>query len=122
MTATPKTAKKIESSMEPMLEYNTMMADAAEAVFTIEMNCARTLTKLGIDNLIAGMKVRTAGEMLGYAEAQKSLMGKMSDMYFADAKALADIGYKFMDSSFSLFESSFKSAAAAATSDLMKAA
>ena len=108
-------AKKVEVAFEPIVEFNNMVAKAAEAAFNLQMESLQAYTKLGIDNVNAGLKVRNADDMASYAELQKSLAQKASDMLVSDAKAFTELNTKFIDGARAMMEDGVKSSVAAAT-------
>lgn len=115
---TKSTTKTFEAAMEPMVEFNGLVTKTLEESFNLQMASLQAYTKIGMENVKAGLKVRTMDDMASYAEMQKELAQKTSDMMMSDAKALADMGNKFIESSKTMMEGNMKTAAA----DMTKAA
>lgn len=118
---TKTTAKTFEAAMEPMVEFNGLVTKTLEESFNLQMASMQAYTKIGMENVKAGLKVRTVDDMASYAEMQKELAQKTSDMMMSDAKAMAAMGNKFMESSKTMMEGNMKTAAAAAA-DMTKVA
>lgn len=117
----PKSSfKKMEAAFEPILEFNNLLAGTMEEAFNLQVESAQGYAKLGIDNINAGFKIRSVDDMMSYAESQKELAQKTSDMMIADAKSYSELGAKFVDSLRSMVESNMKTSVAAAT-DAVKA-
>lgn len=108
-------AKKFEAAFEPYVEFNNMVVKTAETAFNMHMQSMQAFAKLGMDNVNAGLKVRTMDDMVAYAEKQKDVAQKASDMFVADAKAFADLNAKFVEEARTMVESNVKSTVAAAT-------
>ena len=120
-TKTSAATKKVEAAFEPVIEFNNMIAKAAETAFNLQMESLQSYAKLGIDNVNAALKVRTMDDMASYAEYQKELAQKASDMMVSDAKSFADMSTKFLDGARTMIEGNVKSSVAAAT-EAVKAA
>lgn len=118
---TKSSAKKIEDLFEPMIEFNNMLAKAAETTFNMQIASFQAYSKLGIENMNQALKIRSVDEMTAFAEAQKDMAKKVSDMIASDAKAFAEMSTKFYDNAKTMAEGNVKSTVAAAT-EVMKAA
>lgn len=106
-----------EAAFEPFMAYGKMAAETAETAetaFKMQMDSAKAYAKVGMDNVTEGIKVTDFDQMAAYAEKQKEVAKKTSDMMIADAKAYADLGAKFFDSARGLMEDSVKSSMTAA--------
>ena len=113
--------KKFETSFEPMMEFNKMVAGSMESSATMMMDSFQSYAKLGIDSMSDSLKVRSPEDMMSYMESQYSVAQKASDMMMSDAKAYSDMGIKFFNDVRSLYESGMKTSVSAAT-EAMKAA
>ncbi len=107
-------AKKVETAFEPVVEFNKMMVETAEAVFNMQMESLQTYTKLGLDNLNASLHVRNVDDMVAFTEKQKEIAQEASDRFTADAKAIAELNTRFVDETRTMVENNMKSAMAAA--------
>ena len=113
--------KKFETSMEPVMEFNKMIAGSMESSYNMMMDSFQSYAKLGIDSMQSGLKVRTPEDMVSYFETQHAMAQKASDMMMSDAKSFSDLGIKFFNDVRSLYESGVKTSVSAA-SEAMKAA
>jgi phasin family protein len=118
---TKASAKKIEDLFEPVIEFNNMLAKAAETTFNMQIASFQAYSKLGIENMNQALKIRSVDEMTAFAEAQKDMAKKVSDMIASDAKAFAEMSTKFYDNAKTMAEGNVKTTVAAAT-EVMKAA
>ena len=98
-----------EEVFEPFMAYGKIAAESAETVMKIQLDSVKAFTKLGMENFSEGLKVTDFDEMTAYAEKQKDVAKKASDMFMTDAKACADIGTKFFDGAKVMFEDNVKS-------------
>ena len=98
-----------EEIFEPFMAYGKMAAESAEKVMKIQMDSVKAFTQLGMENFSEGLKVTDFDAMTVYAEKQKDVVKKASDMFMTDAKACADIGAKFFDGAKVMFEDNVKS-------------
>ena len=112
--------KKLETSFEPVMEYNKMIAGSMESTYNMMMDSFQIYAKLGIDSMQSGLKVRSPEDMVSYFEAQHAMAQKASDMMMSDAKSFSDMGIKFFNDVRSLYESGMKTSVTAAT-EAMKA-
>ncbi len=112
--------KKLETSFEPVMEYNKMIAGSMESTYNMMMDSFQSYAKLGIDSMQSGLKVRSPEDMVSYFEAQHAMAQKASDMMMSDAKSFSDMGIKFFNDVRSLYESGMKTSVTAAT-EAMKA-
>ncbi len=103
-----------EQTFEPFLAYGKLATEAGEKVFKMQMDSTKAYAKVGTDNLAEGFKVTNFDQMTSYAEKQKDILKKTNDMLIADAKAYADIGAEFFDSTRSLMEDTVKNTMTAA--------
>ena len=115
------TFKKFEPSFEPFIEFNTMVAEAAESTFKYQMDSLQGYATMGVDNLNSGLKISTPDDLISYSESQKKMAQKVGGMIVADLKAYSDMGMKFFDDVKSMMESNMKTSMAAAT-EAVKAA
>jgi phasin family protein len=113
--------KKFETSMEPVMEFNKMIAGSMESSYNMMMDSFQSYAKLGIDSMQSGLKVRTPEDMVSYFETQHAMAQKASDMMMSDAKSFSDLGIKFFNDVRSMYESGVKTSVSAA-SEAMKAA
>jgi phasin family protein len=113
--------KKFEASIEPVVEFNKMIAGSMESSYNMAMDSIQSYAKLGIDSMQTGLKVRTPEDMVSYFETQHAMAQKASDMMMSDAKSFSDMGIKFFNDVRSLYESGMKSSVTAAT-EAMKTA
>ena len=104
-----------EEIFTPFMAYSKMAAESAEKVMKIQMDAVKAFSKLGVENFSEGLKVADFDQMTSYAEKQKDVAKKASEMFRKDAKACADIGAKFYDGAKVLFEENVKSTVDAAT-------
>lgn len=111
---TQSTDKTFEAAMEPMVEFNNLLTKTLEDSFSLQMASLQAYTQIGMENVSAGLKVRTMEDMTSYSEMQKELAKKASDMIASDAKALASMNSKFLQTSKTMMEGNLKSAVAAA--------
>lgn len=118
---TKATKKTIEDMFEPMIEFNNMLVKAAETTFNMQIASFQAYSKLGIENMNQALKIRSIDEMTSYAESQKDMAKKVSDMLASDAKAFAEMSTKFYDNAKTMAEGNIKTTVAVAT-DAMKAA
>lgn len=98
-----------EEIFEPFMAYSKMAAESAEKVMKIQMDSVKAYSKLSMENFSEGLKVTDFDQLTTYAEKQKDIAKKASDMFMTDAKACADIGTKFFDGAKGMFEDSVKS-------------
>jgi phasin family protein len=113
--------KKMEAGLEPLVEFNKMIAGSMESSYNMMMDSFQGYAKLGIDSMQSGLKVRTPEDMVTYFESQHSMAQKASDMMMSDAKSFSDMGIKLFNDMRSFYESSMKTSVSAA-SEVMKAA
>jgi phasin family protein len=97
-----------EQTFEPFAAFTKLATEAAEKAYKMQLACSKTYAKFGMDNISEGLKVSNFDEMTNYAEKQKNIYKKSHEMLIADAKAYADIGVDFFDSSRVLMEETFK--------------
>ncbi|MGA0936280.1 MAG: phasin family protein [Pseudohongiellaceae bacterium] len=107
--------------MEPVMEFNKMIAGSMESSYNMMMDSFQSYAKLGIDSMQSGLKVRTPEDMVSYFETQHAMAQKASDMMMSDAKSFSDLGIKFFNDVRSMYESGVKTSVSAA-SEAMKAA
>ena len=112
--------KKLETSFEPVMEYNKMIAGSMESSYNMMMDSFQSYAKLGIDAMQSGLKVRSPEDIVSYFESQHAMAQKASDMMMSDAKSFSDMGIKFFNDVRSLYESGMKTSVSAAT-EAMKA-
>ena len=98
-----------EEIFEPFMAYSKMAAESAEKVMKIQMDSVKAYSKLSMENFSEGLKVTDFDQLTTYAEKQKDIAKKASDMFMTDAKACADIGTKFFDGAKGMFEDNVKS-------------
>jgi len=98
-----------EQAFEPFAAFSKLASEAAEKAYKMQLDCSKIYTKAGMDNISDGLKVTNFDQMTGYAEKQKELYKKTSNMMLADAKSYADIGVSFFDSARLLMEDTAKS-------------
>lgn len=103
-----------EEVCQPFMAYSKMATETAEKAFKVQFDAAKALGKIGMDNFAEGLKVTNVEQMTEYAEKQKDIAKKSSDLFVADAKSLTDLGAKFFESSKALFEDSVKASMSAA--------
>lgn len=113
--------KKLEAGIEPLVEFNKMMAGSMESSYNMMMDSFQGYAKLGIDTMQSGLKVRSPEDMVSFMESQHAMAQKASDMMMSDAKSFSDMGIKFFNDMRSFYESSMKTSVSAA-SEAMKAA
>jgi len=113
--------KKMEAGLEPLVEFNKMIAGSMESSYNMMMDSFQGYAKLGIDSMQSGLKVRTPEDVVTYFESQHSMAQKASDMMMSDAKSFSDMGIKLFNDMRSFYESSMKTSVSAA-SEVMKAA
>jgi len=113
--------KKMEAGLEPLVEFNKMIAGSMESSYNMMMDSFQSYAKLGIDSMQSGLKVRTPEDMVSYFETQHAMAQKASDMMMSDAKSFSDLGIKFFNDVRSIYESGVKTSVSAA-SEAMKAA
>lgn len=97
-----------EQAFEPFMAYGKVAAETAEKAMKIQMDSVKGYTKLGMENFSEGLKVTDLDQMTAYAEKQKMVAKTANDMFMTDAKAFADLGAKFFESTKSMFEDSVK--------------
>lgn len=114
-------SKKIEDLFAPMVEFNNMLVKAAETTFNMQIASFQAYSKLGIENINAGLKLKSIDDVTAYMESQKDLAKKVSDMMASDAKTFAELSSKFYENSKTIAESNMKSTVAAAN-EVMKVA
>ena len=98
-----------EQTFEPFAAFTKLATEATEKAYKMQLACSKTYAKFGMDNISEGLKVSNFDQMTSYAEKQKDIYKKSNEMMIADAKAFADIGVEFFDSSRLLMEDTFKS-------------
>lgn len=103
-----------EETFKPFMAYAKLATETAEKAFKMQMDCTKAYTKIGMDNIADGFKVTNFEQMTAYAEKQKDVAKKASDMIIADFKDYSAIGAEFVDSSRTMVEDTFKSSMAAA--------
>lgn len=114
-----------EQTFEPFAAFTKLATEAAEKAYKMQLACGKIYAKAGLDNISEGFKVTNFDQMTSFAEKQKDVYKKTNDMIIADAKAYADIGVEFFDSSRLLMEDTVKSnmtAVKEATKEVTKAA
>lgn len=108
------TFPSFEEVFEPFMAYGKLATEATEKALKVQMDGVKKYSKMGMDNMAEGMKVTDLDQFTAYAEKQKSIYEKASQLMIADAKAYTDIGTKFFESSKALAEDTFKSSVEAA--------
>ena len=104
-----------EETFKPFMAYAKLATEAAEKAFKMQMDSTKAYAKVGMDNMADGFKVTNFEQMTAYAEKQKDILKKTSDMMVADFKEYSAIGAEFVDSSRTMMEDTIKSSVAAAT-------
>tara|TARA_R110000772_G_scaffold128902_3_gene236681 strand:- start:245 stop:607 length:363 start_codon:yes stop_codon:yes gene_type:complete len=118
---TKASSKKIEDLFAPMVEFNNLFAKAAETTFNMQIASFQAYSKIAIENINDGLKLRSVDDMASYIETQKELAKKVSDMMASDAKSFAELSTKFYESAKTIAEGNIKTTVAAAN-EVMKAA
>lgn len=98
-----------EQTFEPFAAFTKLATEAAEKAYKMQLACGKLYAKAGLDNMSEGFKVTNFDQMTSFAEKQKEVYEKNNEMLMADAKAYADIGVEFFDSSRLLMEDAVKS-------------
>lgn len=115
------TTKMFEATIEPFFEYGNMLASTMEKAYNMQMESIQGYTRLGIENVNAGFRVKSPEDMVGYMEKQAEMGHKVSEMMVSDAKSCSELGMKFMDGVRSMYESNVKTGVAAAADATSKA-
>lgn len=121
MATKASSAKLFEATIEPVFEYTSMCAGTLEKLYNMQMESLQGYTRLGIENVNAGFKVKTPEDMMFYMEKQAEMGHKISEMMVSDAKSYSKLGMKFMDGIKSMYETNVKTGVVAAA-DAAKAA
>lgn len=121
MASKNPTTKMFEATIEPFFEYGNMLASTMERAYNMQMESIQGYTKLGIENVNAGFKVKSPDDMIAYMEKQAEMGHKVSEMMVSDAKSCSELGMKFMDGIRSMYETNVKTGVAAAADATSKA-
>ena len=94
----PTSNKKFEEAFEPVIAFNKLLAETAEAAYNLQMESYQTFAKISMSNVNAGLQVHDLVSMIAYVEKQKANLQKANERILADTEALADLNAKFLES------------------------
>ncbi len=112
----PKSAKnkQLEEVLATVFAYNSMLMNMAEQAFGLQISIMQKLSKIGFDNNMAMMNIKSVDELKSYTEKQQDVAQEVSDIVSNNAQSLGDLQQTFLNDSRTLAEKNIKQGTAKA--------